>query len=124
MGFHNNAYATVWEVRQGKGNYLDARISTSKKNKQTDAYETDFSGWVRLIGKAANLGMMSEKTRIKILECDVTNSYSKEKNTTYWNPVVFDAELVEGTSSPQKSVEPEGGFMNIPDDLDDEVPFV
>lgn len=124
MGFRNNAYATVWETKQGKGNYIDARISTSRKNKQTEQYETDFSGWVRLVGNAANLGLLSEKSRIKILECDVTNSYSKEKNTTYWNPVIFDAELVEGNASKPSSSVNEGGFMDIPDGLDDEVPFV
>lgn len=123
MGFRNNAYATVWECRPGKGNYIEARISTSKKNKMTDQYETDFSGWVRLVGRASDLGMLAEKSRIKIIECDVTNNYSKEKQTTYWNPVIFDAELVEGSNTSAPTSRPSDDFMSIPDDIDEQIPF-
>lgn len=41
MGFRNNAYAKVWKS-EDKGNYSVVELSTSKKNKQTDQYETDF----------------------------------------------------------------------------------
>ena len=81
MGFRKDGFATVWEVKTGKGNYSDVRISTSKKNKQTDQYETDFSGFVRFAGDAhKNASGLKEKDRIKLGDCDVTNSYNKEKN--------------------------------------------
>ena len=83
MGFRKDSYATVWEVKKGNGNYSDVRLSTSKKNKQTDEYVTDFSGFVRFVGTAhQNAGALKEKDRIKIGDCEVTNSYDKEKKVT------------------------------------------
>ena len=84
MGFRKDAYCTVWEVKQGSGNFSDARISTSKKNKQTGEYETDFSGFVRFIGSAhQKSSSLKEKDRIKLGDCEVTNRYDKEKKVTY-----------------------------------------
>lgn len=127
MGFRNGAYATIWEVKQGKGNYTDVRLSISKKNKQTDQYETDFSGFVRFIGTAhQNAGSLKEKDRIKIGDCEVTNSYSKEKNVTYTNYAVFSFENASGGNTNQNAAAqpiPEG-FVNIPDGIsDEELPF-
>ena len=80
MAFRTNGYATVWEVKKGNGNYTDARISTSRKDKQSGEYVTDFSGWVRFIGTAHQMvGNLNVKDRIKIGDCEVTNTYDKEK---------------------------------------------
>lgn len=90
MGFRKGAYATVWEVRNGNGNYSIARISISRKNRETDEYRTEFSGWVRLIGDAhAKARGLEERSRIRIGECDVTNHYDKEKEVTYTNYAIF-----------------------------------
>lgn len=119
MGFRNGAYATVWEVKEGKGNYLDVRLSTSKKNKTTEQYETDFSGFVRFIGDAAKDGTkLKEKDRIKIRECEVTNHYDKEKKVTYTNFAVFSFE----ENSDNKPASTDTSFMNVPDS-DNEAPL-
>lgn len=115
MGFCNNSFAKVWEVKDGKGNYGEARISISKKNKETDEYDTTFQGFVRLVGKA-NEVRPAEGDRIKIVSCDVTNFYSKEKKTTYWNPVIYEWESVDGGK-------PNTDFNNIPDDAAEDIPW-
>ena len=93
MGLKNGTFATVWEVKKGNGNYTDVRLSTSRKNKQTDQYETDFSGFVRFIGTAhQNASSLKEKDRIKIGDFEVTNNYDKEKKVTYTNFAVFSFE--------------------------------
>ena len=65
---------------------------------------------------------------VKIGSCEVTNKYDKEKNTTYTNYVIFNFEDVDGnTNGGLKPVgnKPSGGdgFMNIPDGIDEELPF-
>jgi len=89
MGFKVGAYAKVWEYEK-KGKYAEARISTSKKM-EDKTYEADFSSRVRLIGKALNCEMKKGDT-IKILGCEVTNSYDKEKKINYTNFVIWDCE--------------------------------
>lgn len=125
MSFRQNSYCVVWEIKQGTGNFTDVRLSSSKKNKQTGEYETDFSGFVRFIGgahqKAASL---KEKDRIKLGDCEVTNRYDKEKKTTYTNFAVFDFEMANsGQQTPQQTQTSIAGFENIPSDVDTELPF-
>lgn len=127
MAFRNGAYATVWEVKKGNGNFTDARISTSKKNKQTEQYETDFSGFVRLIGNAhQKAASLNEKDRIKLGDCEVTNHYDKEKKITYTNFAVFDFENANGGQQQTPVNNPQSdpmGFMNIAPGIDEELPF-
>ncbi len=129
MGLRNGAFATVWEVKKGNGNYSDVRISTSRKNKQTDQYETDFSGFVRFIGTAhQNASSLKEKDRIKIGDCEVTNSYDKEKKVTYTNFAVFSFEDASGNGAPaNNNQKPQNKkkdeFMDVPDSMEDELPF-
>lgn len=128
MGFRTGAYATIWEVKPGNGNYTDVRLSISKKNRQTDQYEQDFSGYVRFIGTAhQNASTLSEKDRIKIGDCEVTNNYNKEKKVTYTNFAVFSFENANDNSSGQKNSTQQNntttGFMNVPDGIDEELPF-
>ena len=118
MGFSNNRYAKVWQVKEGKGNYTDVRLSTSKKDQRTGEYEQDFSGWVRFVGKAHEIDP-TEGDRIKLLSVDVTNSYDKQKNVTYWNAVCFEWELAEGSNN----VKGDEGFLSVPDSIDEELPF-
>ena len=124
MGFRTGAYATVWEIRQGNGNYAEARLSISKKNKETDSYETDFSGYVRLVGEAyQKAGNITERDRIRIDACDVTTYYKKDKNVTYTNFVIFDFERVGGSSESFTSgndYETSYGYNEI---TDDDLPF-
>ena len=119
MGFRTGAYAKVWEIKKGNGNYTDIRISTSKKNKRTEEYETDFSGYVRLIGTAhQNANTIKEKDTIKIGDCETTNSYDKEKKVTYTNHAIFTFEGVVNDNSAQNSKNTETPAVD-----DEELPF-
>lgn len=89
MGFRNNATAKVWEVKEGKGNYTDVRLSISEKDKRTDEWQQAFQSWVRFIGKAHET-LPEVGDRIKLDSVDVTNTYDKEKQVTYWNCKCFE----------------------------------
>ena len=87
MGFRTGSYATIWSVESASDTRTKARISISRKNKQTGEYDTDFSGFVDFIGTAAARKALTlkEKDRIRLGDVDVTNNYNKEKNITYTN---------------------------------------
>ena len=128
MGFRQDArFVKVWEV-ENKGNYHIVSLSTSKKNKDTNEYETDFSNkFVRFIGTAHTLASDLKKgDTIKLGSCEVTNKYDKEKNTTYTNYLVYSFEK-EGDNNNSNNNQPapksNDGFMNIPDGIDEELPF-
>lgn len=100
MGFRQDGYMTVWSAEPSKsGNTTRVRLSSSRKNKQTDQYEQDFSGFCTFIGEAHKLAKnLQERDRIKILECDVGTTYDKEKKIEYVNYKVFSFEMADGTS--------------------------
>ena len=125
MGFRQDArFVKVWEV-ENKGNYHIVSLSTSKKNKDTNEYETDFSNkFVRFIGTAHTLAADLKKgDTIKLGSCEVTNKYDKEKNTTYTNYLVYSFEKEGGNANNQSTPKADNGFMDIPDDADSELPF-
>lgn len=118
-------FVKVWEV-EDKGNYHIVSLSTSKKNKETDKYETDFSNkFVRFIGTAHKLAADLKKGDvIKLGSCEVTNKYDKEKNTTYTNYLVYSFEKEgDNSNSNQSADKKDDSFMNIPDSIDEELPF-
>ena len=93
MGFRVNGYATVWEVTPGRGNFTRVRISTSRKNKETGAYEQDFSGYCTFVGPAhATAQSLKERDRIVLEDIEVTTSRGTNREgqpTTYTNYTVF-----------------------------------
>lgn len=91
MGFRKEAFATIWSVESTSDTLTKARISISRKNKQTGEYDTDFSGFVSFVGTAAAIKAagLKEKDRIRLGDVDVTNKYVKEKNITYTNYKIF-----------------------------------
>lgn len=117
MGFRQNAYATIWAVDGVTDTRTKARISISRKNRQTGEYETDFSGFVDFIGTAAARKALSlkERDRIRLGDVDVTNNYNKERNITYTNYKIFSFETQSEinasngnsgyTTEPQKEVD-------------------
>ena len=126
MAFRTGAYATIWEVKPVTGNFTDVRLSTSKKNKQTDQYETDFSGFVRLIGTAHQMASsLGEKSKIKIGDCEVSNHYDKDKKVTYTNFAIFSFENADGGNQTAKpNTKPaDTSFMDIPAGSDESLPF-
>lgn len=121
MGFRTGAWAKIWEITPGERS-TKLRISTSKKNKQTDQYEQDFSGFVTLAGTAhKEAGKLSAGDRFKIGDCDVSSRYDKEKKKEYINFIIFSFSL----SDDAKPVEKES-TAPIPDENSDdseELPF-
>lgn len=129
MGFRNGAYATVWGSEQGKGRFWKVRLTTSHKNRTTQEYETDFSGFCTFIGKAAEEApKLHERDRIRLTETEVTNSYDKEKKVTYVNYNVYAFELAEGNGGgnrqpAQKAAVDEGASGNDTDGGSEDLPF-
>lgn len=101
MGFRNNSFATVWEVRSQNEKWTKVRVSISRKNQDSGEYETDFSGWVDFYGTAvaSKAAKLKEKDRIKLISVDLTNRYDKQQNATFWNPKCFEFEMADGSGS-------------------------
>ena len=111
MAFANNSYATVWSVEDGKGKFMKVRLSTSRKDKEGN-YSTDFSGTCTFFGAAsAKAQHLKERDRIKLGNVTVTNSYDKDKNTTYVNYNVFDFEMADGGTPASESTG--GGVQSV-----------
>jgi len=94
MGFRQGAYARIWSVEEGNGNYAVANMSVSRKNPETEKYETEWQdGFVRLVGRAyeaiEGIEVPEGGISVKISSCDVTNNYSTEKRKLYTNYVIF-----------------------------------
>lgn len=123
MGFRTGSFAKVWTVEPKTDTNTTARISISRKNKQTGEYEQDFSGFVSFVGTATakKAACLKEGDRIKLGDVDVTTSYNSEKKVTYTNYKCFSFDI-EGSvpaapvSEPQPSVD--DGEVN-----DDRLPF-
>lgn len=98
MGYHNGAYATVWEVKPVSDTFVKVRISISKKNKETGEYETEFSDFAGFCGSvnAKKARSLREKDHIRLGDCDVRNKYDPEKKVKYYNFMVYSFEMANG----------------------------
>ena len=101
MGFRTGAFCKVWEVTPVSDTNVKVRISTSKKNKQTNEYEQDFSGFANIVGSvpAKNAASLKAGDRIKLGDVDVTTRYVAEKKTTYTNYRIFSFETIDGPNA-------------------------
>ena len=128
MGFRQNAYARIWNLEKGKGNYMVADMSTSKKDANGEYVKDWANKFVRLIGNAAKEAeKMSAPCNVRIGECDVTNHYDAEKRQTYTNYLIFTfAEDDNGgdkkTSAKKKPIA-DGDYIKVPEGIDEELPF-
>lgn len=126
MGFRTGAWATLWEVKD-KGKYSEVRLSISKKNRATEQYETDFSGYCNFVGSAHEaIKSMPDvnKYRLKLGDCEVTNSYNKEKNQTFTHYAVFSVELPETTNTVVRRTTPLGDDEDFVEEGNvDDAPF-
>jgi len=95
MGLRKDAYATIWEINPMSQSMTKVRLSTSRKDKQTGNWETDFSGFVAFVGaKNAELAAhLNAKDRVKLGDIDVTTKYDKDKKVTYTNFACFGFEM-------------------------------
>lgn len=102
MGFRNGAYARVWEIKTVSDTITNVRLSISRKNKKTDEYIQDFSGFVDFLGsvnaqKALNL---RRGDTIKLGDTDVSTSYKKETKQSFTQFKVFSFENVDNSNKP------------------------
>lgn len=98
MGLRKEGYGTVWdEPRRLSQGVVSMRMTTSKKDRETGNYETDFSGFITFIGKKIADKAMALKhgERIQIKDFEVTSSYDKEKKKEYINYKIYDFDPVE-----------------------------
>lgn len=144
MGFRQadsegrGGFARIWSI-EDKGNYSVAKISTSKKRKDGNGYETDFQdGFVRLIGSAHEKGKtltVTEKgVAIQITSCEVTTPYNAETKKGYTNYAIFAFNIPEGNdnssttkggkkSSAKTSKAKTKKAAEVEDEPEDELPF-
>lgn len=104
MGFKNSAVATIWKIKDsdGENRFRDVQISTSRKNKKTGEFESDFSGYVRFVANAVvGVENLKEKDRIVLKNVDVSRKYDKKKGKEFVNFTVFEWEMAEKKSSNQ-----------------------
>ena len=106
MAFRNGAYATCWGIDPKTDSITTVRLSTSKKNKETGNYDTDFSGFVGFCGSAcaSKAATLKERDRIKLKDVSVTSKYDKEKNKTYTNFNCFDFDIENNMSTQSNNV--------------------
>lgn len=113
MGFRQadsegrGGYARIWSL-EDKGSYSVAKISTSKKSKDNEGYETDFQdGFVRLIGaahnKAKEIDIPDKGLSIQIKSCEVTNTYDVKAKKGYVNYAIFAFDIPENNSNSAKT---------------------
>lgn len=116
--FGNGNYLTIWEV-EDKGNYAVVSVSSSKKNKQSGKFDTDFSSkYVRFVGDAYNCRPQKGQ-RIKIVDCGVSNVYMKDGQKVYMknpNYCVFKYELQDdnGASASNRPILEEIDSTQLP----------
>lgn len=106
MGFAVNRYAKIWKVERFE-KYSKVNLSTSAKKKDSDEYDTDFSAFVMLLGKAhAHAETLEDGDRIKITSCEVKTKYDKTKNEKYTNYYLYDYEDA-GTTNGESNNKPD-----------------
>jgi len=130
MGFRTGAYAKLWEIEQKSQGRSRVRLSTSRKDKETGEYETDFSGFVDFCGSACVQKLSRHKNgdRVVLGDVDVTVRYDKEKDVQYTNFKCFSFEEIEDGGAPRhtrpaaKHVD-DGEIDNDIDEDDGSYPF-
>ena len=120
MGLRANCYATLWSIEK-KEKYTKVQMSTSKKDKATGTWETDWKGYANFVGQAhTEVAKFKEKDRVKIEEFEITNKYDKEKQVTYTYCSVFKISDPNGgatQSAPQASKSPDAAVEGAADEM-------
>jgi hypothetical protein len=125
LGFRTGSYVKVWEVEPVKDTITKARVSISKKDKNTGEYKSDFDGYITFLGtaSASKAAKLQKGDRIKLGDIDVTRKYDKEKQKEFINFNVFSFEMADSnTSTPSPSVERTAPIDNGEIETDD-LPF-
>lgn len=114
MGFRTGAYATVWDVESVSDVNTKGRISISRKDKRTDEWVEDFSGFVNFFGTAAarKAVALKRKDRIRLGDVDVRSTYDKAKQITYYNFSIFSFELADQAATASNQASSAQRFVN------------
>ena len=125
MGFHNDGYATVWQVDGKSRTMTTVRLTTSKKDRDTGTYVQDFSGFVAFVGadNAAKALELHEKDRIKLGYVDVSTKYDKEKKKEFVNYTCFGFELQKHAEKKEEDIPVEDDGNTEEQISDDDLPF-
>lgn len=101
-----------------------ARVSISRKNKETGEYQQDFGGYISFFGTAAasKAAKLKEKDRVRLGDVDVRTFYNKEKDVTYYNFNVYSFDDVDssGTGGCSSKVVPTQQSTVDDGEMDDE----
>lgn len=91
-----NKNVSIWRF-EDKGSYGLVDFSSSRRNKETEKYETDFSAkFARIVGTALEkLRAMPDAKRVKLVTLDLNTRYDKENKKVYNNYTVLDIDPVE-----------------------------
>lgn len=105
MGFRAGSYARIWSSEPISDGVTKINLSISKKNKTTEQYETEFSGFVKFIGtaNAKNAAKLKDGDRIKLGDVDVTTFKSKSNGKYYTNFICFNFDVVENQNNSQEN---------------------
>lgn len=126
MGFRTGSYATVWEVNPTKSDKVTrVRMSTSRKSRDGEGYEDDFSSYTSFIGACAKDALSLKKLdRIKLGDVDVRGGYDKEKGYAVFDLNVFSFEKVERNGSSNNNAPKQSSNNSDLEAIDEEdVPF-
>ena len=116
--FSVDCYAKIKSVETYE-KYTICKITISKKDKKTGAWDTDFVSKVTFVGDA-HLQRPMQDQKIKITSCGVSNSYMKDGKLEFLKMpryVVFGYELQDG--QPATNTQPSLIAM----DDDESIPF-
>lgn len=111
MGFRTGAVASIWEVTPMSDTNTKLKISISFKNKKTNTYEQDFSGFVLALGTAAaqKAALLKPGDRIRLGDIDVSTKYDKEKKIMYTNYRIFSFEDANSSGGSRSAAKDTGG---------------
>lgn len=127
MGFRTNSYATIWEIKPISETFTKARISVSRKDKQSGEYVTDFSGYVDFVGSAcaSKAALLSAKDRIKLGDVDVTIKYDPNKRVEYTNFRIYNfTEETQSNKNTPQTVDEEAAIEDIIEEVsENKLPF-
>lgn len=125
MGFATGKFAKLWSIEQKSQTWAKVQLSTSRKDRDTGEYETDFSGFVDFMGSAnvQSLARHNEGDRIVLGDVDVTTRYDKEKKINYTNYKCYSFSEIDG-SSPKKTATKKAQAVDDGEiDEDEDYPF-
>lgn len=135
MSLWVTGYAKLWDLKPSdNGKYTLGQLSSThpatdyEKQHGAGDYVVDFSkSFVRFINKAHNKAQkLQGNERINITSATIQCIYSKEKQKEYTNLTIFDFEVADSNGSATQTTQKaksNDSFMDIPDNIDEELPF-